>query len=65
MIVFSNTTPFIALAAIVKIELLPKIFKEIYVADAIPSFRDAAEKMKNQGILLPGSANLAACDSFR
>lgn len=35
MIVYSNTTPFIALASIGRLELLPKIFGMIHVADAV------------------------------
>ncbi|MBF0266092.1 MAG: DUF3368 domain-containing protein [Gammaproteobacteria bacterium] len=31
MIVFSNTTPFIALSAIDKLSLMPRLFNEIYV----------------------------------
>ena len=35
MIVFANTTPFIALASIGQLELLPKLFGKIHVADAV------------------------------
>jgi len=35
MIVFSNTTPFIALSAINKLDLLPLIFEEIHVAESV------------------------------
>lgn len=35
MTVFSNTTPFIALASIGQIELLPGLFNTIHVADAV------------------------------
>lgn len=35
MIVFSNTTPFISLACIGQLELLPKLFGKIHVADAV------------------------------
>ena len=35
MIVFSNTTPFIALSAINRLDLLPSIFKEIHVANSV------------------------------
>jgi uncharacterized protein len=33
--VFSNTTPFIALAAINRLDLLPKLFGKIYVVDEV------------------------------
>ena len=35
MIVFSNTTPFIALSSINKLELLPKLFEKIYVVTEV------------------------------
>lgn len=35
MIVYSNTTPFIALASIGQLELLPKIFGKVRVAEAV------------------------------
>ena len=35
MIVFSNTTPFIALASIDQLDLLPKVFGNIHVATAV------------------------------
>lgn len=35
MIVFSNTTPFIALSCINRLELLPKIFEKVHVAQAV------------------------------
>ena len=35
MIVFANTTPIIALSSIHQIDLLPTLFHEIYVVDAI------------------------------
>ncbi len=35
MIVYSNTTPFIALASIDRLDLLPGLFGTIYVADAV------------------------------
>lgn len=35
MIVYSNTTPFIALASIGRLELLPKIFGKVHVAEAV------------------------------
>lgn len=33
--VFSNTTPFIALASIDRLSLLPELFDQIYVAEAV------------------------------
>jgi len=33
--IFSNTTPFIALASIDQLDLLPKLFGEIHVAEAV------------------------------
>lgn len=33
--VFSNTTPFIALASIDRLSLLPELFGRIYVAEAV------------------------------
>lgn len=33
--VFSNTTPFIALASIDRLSLLPQLFDKIYVAEAV------------------------------
>lgn len=35
MIVFSNTTPFIALASIGQLDILPKLFGEIHVAESV------------------------------
>jgi hypothetical protein len=35
VIVYSNTTPFIALASIGQLELLPKIFGKVHVAEAV------------------------------
>lgn len=35
MIVFSNTTPFIALSCIGQLELLPRLFKEVYVVTEV------------------------------
>ena len=35
MIVFSNTTPFIALSSINKLELLPKLFGQIHVVTEV------------------------------
>jgi len=35
VIVFSNTTPFIALASTGQLELLPRLFNAIHVADAV------------------------------
>jgi len=35
MIVYSNTTPFIALASIDQLDLLPQLFGKIYVAEAV------------------------------
>ncbi len=35
MIIFSNTTPFIALSSIGKLELLPKLFGEIHVVTEV------------------------------
>jgi len=35
MIIYSNTTPFIALSSIDQLELLPKIFGQVHVAKAV------------------------------
>lgn len=35
MIVFSNTTPFIALASIKQLELLPRLFQQIHVVEEV------------------------------
>lgn len=35
MIVFSNTTPFIALASIGQLELLPQLFGKVHVAESV------------------------------
>jgi len=35
MIVFSNTTPLIALSAIKQLDLLPQLFYKIYVVDTV------------------------------
>jgi predicted nucleic acid-binding protein len=35
VIVFSNTTPFIALASIDKLDLLPQLFNQIHVAESV------------------------------
>jgi hypothetical protein len=33
MIVFSNTTPFIALSSVQRLDLLPRLFQRIYVVE--------------------------------
>lgn len=48
MNVYSNTTPFIALASVDQLDLLPKLFGKIYVADAVVS-----ECAEGQRILVP------------
>ncbi len=66
MIVFSNTTPFIALSSIDQLGLLPQLFDTEYMklrvtgtlgilakaksAGLIPSFCEAAEAMRKQGL---------------
>jgi uncharacterized protein len=35
VIIYSNTTPFIALASIGQLEIMPKIFGKIHVAKAV------------------------------
>jgi len=35
VIVFSNTTPFIALSSIQQLDLLPELFKEVYIVDSV------------------------------
>lgn len=35
MIVFSNTTPFIALSSINQLDLLPRLFNQVYVAESV------------------------------
>lgn len=35
MIVFSNTTPFIALASIKQLDLLPQLFQQIHVVEEV------------------------------
>lgn len=35
MIVFSNTTPFIALSSIDQLDLLPRLFKQVHVAESV------------------------------
>ena len=53
MIVFSNTTPFIALSVINKLDLLPSIFEEIHVADSV--IRECSEGGK---IMVPDLSSL-------
>jgi predicted nucleic acid-binding protein len=33
--VFSNTTPFIALSSIKQLDLLPRLFNQVYVAESV------------------------------
>ncbi|GAK56620.1 hypothetical protein U27_03583 [Candidatus Vecturithrix granuli] len=54
MIVFSNTTPFIALSSIGKLELLPALFDEIYVVDAV-----VAECAEGGRIIVPDLTRLS------
>ena len=54
MIVFSNTTPFIALASIDKLALLPQLFDKVHVAESV--IDECAEGGK---VLVP---NLRALD---
>ena len=44
--VISNTTPIIALASIEKLELIPKLFKEIIIAEAVRDEINAGGKIK-------------------
>ena len=54
MIVFSNTTPFIALSSVGLLELLPAIFGEVHVAPSV------VEECREGGrILVPDLADLA------
>lgn len=53
MMVFSNTTPFIALSVINKLDLLPSIFEEIHVADSV--IRECSEGGK---IMVPDLSSL-------
>jgi len=49
MMVYSNTTPFIALASIDRLDLLPQLIKAKSLG-LIPSFSEAAMDMQQQGI---------------
>jgi len=51
--IFSNTTPFIALASIGKLELLPQIFRQIHVAESV-----IAECTEGGRILVPDLRSL-------
>ena len=53
MIIFSNTTPFIALASIGQLDLMPKLFGKIHVASAV--IEECAEAGR---ILVPNLRNL-------
>lgn len=53
MIVFSNTTPFIALASIDQLELLPRLFGKIHVAESV-----IAECAEGGRILVPDLKSL-------
>lgn len=53
MKIFSNTTPFIALASIGKLELLPQIFRQIHVAESV-----IAECTEGGRILVPDLRSL-------
>ena len=54
MIVFSNTTPFIALASVGRLDLLPTLFGEIRVADIV-----ARECAAGGPILVPSLAQFS------
>lgn len=45
MIVFSNTTPLIALSGIGRLDLLPELFKRVYVTDAVAEECEAGGKV--------------------
>ena len=53
MKVFSNTTPFIALASIGRLELLPTLFEEIHVAQSV-----VEECLAGGRILIPHLSDL-------
>jgi predicted nucleic acid-binding protein len=53
VIVFSNTTPFIALSSIGRLELLPQLFDKIYVAESV-----ASECAEGGRILVPDLKSL-------
>jgi len=53
MIVYSNTTPFIALASIDQLNLLPQLFGKVYVAEAV-----IAECAAGGRIVVPALKNL-------
>jgi len=53
MIVFSNTTPIIALSSIDRLDLLPALFQEIYVVDTV-----IAECMAGGKIAVPDLTDL-------
>jgi len=53
MIIFSNTTPLIALSAIQQLDLLPILFNEIYVVDTVVN-----ECARGGKIVVPDLANL-------
>lgn len=53
MIVFSNTTPFIALSSIGRLELLPQLFGKIHVAESV-----ASECAEGGRILVPDLKSL-------
>lgn len=54
MIVFSNTTPFIALASIGQLDPLPQLFDKIHVAESVMD-----ECTEGEGILVPNLRSLA------
>jgi len=51
--IFSNTTPFIALASIGQLELLPQIFRQIHVAESV-----IAECAEGGRVLVPDLRSL-------
>jgi len=53
MIIFSNTTPLIALSAIQQLDLLPALLNEIYVVDTVVN-----ECARGGKIVVPNLANL-------
>ncbi len=53
MKIFSNTTPFIALASIGQLELLPQIFQQVHVAESV-----IAECAEGGRILVPDLRSL-------